>query len=295
MATPWASSSRTASTTSRTDRSCPRWTTSAPWACRIRRMMLIAASCPSNRAAAVTNRTGCAGTYRSRGWAGPDMTDLKYLDGQYLEVKVIGASRQGVRWVRARPRPVRPHCRGASPVERPVARARRPHGRGHLGHAGPAAAAGPDRGHPAAVRPDLRRVRGAPAARLHPERVDADGQDGRAADGPPGLGDQRDPPAGAPRAGRTAYLGGGPARGAGHHPRRGPGGGPRRHRGAEPGGLRHRGAVPGRDGSAHLDAAAGPGGGGGHHGRAGADWIDWVLNWIYRGLNWVGRGLEKKN
>ncbi len=35
-------------------------------ACRIRRMMLIAASWPSNRLAAVTKRTGCAGTCRSR-------------------------------------------------------------------------------------------------------------------------------------------------------------------------------------------------------------------------------------
>ena len=48
-------------TTSSTERLCPRWITSAPWRCRIRRMMLIAASCPSNRLAAVTNRTGWAG------------------------------------------------------------------------------------------------------------------------------------------------------------------------------------------------------------------------------------------
>jgi DNA-binding MarR family transcriptional regulator len=43
-------------TTSSTDRLCPRWTTSAPMPCRMRRMMLIAASWPSNSAAAVTNR-----------------------------------------------------------------------------------------------------------------------------------------------------------------------------------------------------------------------------------------------
>ena len=54
-----------ASTTSSTDRLCPRWTTSAPWVCRIRRMMLIDASCPSKRLAAVTKRTGCIGRYRA--------------------------------------------------------------------------------------------------------------------------------------------------------------------------------------------------------------------------------------
>ena len=31
----------------------------APWLCKIRRMMLIDASCPSNRLDAVTRRTGC--------------------------------------------------------------------------------------------------------------------------------------------------------------------------------------------------------------------------------------------
>ncbi len=35
-----------------------------PGACRIRRMMLTAASCPSNNAVDVTNRTGCVGTCR---------------------------------------------------------------------------------------------------------------------------------------------------------------------------------------------------------------------------------------
>src|SRR5690606_9139646 len=37
--------------------------TSAPEACRIRRMTLMAASCPSNREAAVTRRTWCCGRY----------------------------------------------------------------------------------------------------------------------------------------------------------------------------------------------------------------------------------------
>lgn len=56
-----------------TDRLCPRWITSAPWDWKIRRMMLIDASCPSNRAEAVTRRTGCTG--RCRSLMGPSQTD----------------------------------------------------------------------------------------------------------------------------------------------------------------------------------------------------------------------------
>src|ERR1700683_3605097 len=59
---PCASSSMAVRATVSTLRSCPRWTTSAPWLCSTRRMMLIAASCPSNRLAAVTKRTGVTGT-----------------------------------------------------------------------------------------------------------------------------------------------------------------------------------------------------------------------------------------
>ncbi len=59
IAMPCASSSIAVFTTSRTERSWPRWMTSAPEACRIRRMMLIEASWPSKRLAAVTKRTGC--------------------------------------------------------------------------------------------------------------------------------------------------------------------------------------------------------------------------------------------
>ena len=58
---PWASSCSAASTTSSTERLWPRWMTSAPDACSIRRMMLIEASWPSNSAAAVTKRTGWRG------------------------------------------------------------------------------------------------------------------------------------------------------------------------------------------------------------------------------------------
>ena len=54
---PWASSWTAASTISLTERLWPRWMTSAPCAWRMRRMMLIAASWPSNSDAAVTKRT----------------------------------------------------------------------------------------------------------------------------------------------------------------------------------------------------------------------------------------------
>ena len=57
MAMPCASSCSAAVTTSSTERLWPRWITSAPMPCRMRRMMLIAASWPSNRRAAVTKRT----------------------------------------------------------------------------------------------------------------------------------------------------------------------------------------------------------------------------------------------
>src|SRR6478735_5672411 len=58
---PCTSSWTAARTTSSTERLCPRWTTSAPSDWRIRRMMLIEASWPSNRLAAVTKRTGLVG------------------------------------------------------------------------------------------------------------------------------------------------------------------------------------------------------------------------------------------
>src|SRR5690606_3739798 len=59
---PSASSCSAARTTSSTERLWPRWMTSAPWAWIRRRMMLIAASWPSNRLAAVTKRSGVAGS-----------------------------------------------------------------------------------------------------------------------------------------------------------------------------------------------------------------------------------------
>ena len=57
MAMPCASSCSAQLTISSTERLCPRWITSQPDACRMRRMMLIDASWPSNRLAAVTKRT----------------------------------------------------------------------------------------------------------------------------------------------------------------------------------------------------------------------------------------------
>ena len=62
-----ASSCSAARTTSSTLRLWPRWTTSAPCAWISRRMMLIAASWPSNRLAAVTKRSGEAARGRSGG------------------------------------------------------------------------------------------------------------------------------------------------------------------------------------------------------------------------------------
>ena len=59
---PSASSCSAARTTSSTLRLWPRWTTSAPCAWMSRRMMLIAASWPSNRLAAVTKRRGTPGS-----------------------------------------------------------------------------------------------------------------------------------------------------------------------------------------------------------------------------------------
>ena len=54
---PCTSSCSAAVTISSTERLWPRWITSAPEAWRIRRMMLIEASWPSNRLAAVTKRS----------------------------------------------------------------------------------------------------------------------------------------------------------------------------------------------------------------------------------------------
>ncbi len=58
---PCTSSCKAALTISSTERLWPRWITSTPVACRMRRMMLIEASWPSNSEAAVTKRTLCFG------------------------------------------------------------------------------------------------------------------------------------------------------------------------------------------------------------------------------------------
>ncbi len=54
---PCTSSCSAQSTISLTERLWPRWITSQPMLCRMRRMMLIDASWPSNSDAAVTKRT----------------------------------------------------------------------------------------------------------------------------------------------------------------------------------------------------------------------------------------------
>ncbi len=59
---PWASSCIAASTISCTDRLWPRWITSAPWLCMMRRITLMDASWPSNRLVAVTKRSGVRGS-----------------------------------------------------------------------------------------------------------------------------------------------------------------------------------------------------------------------------------------
>src|SRR5947199_9770962 len=60
---PCTSSCSAAVTTSSTERLWPRWITSVPMLCRMRRMLLSAASCPSNSDAAVTKRTLFVGRY----------------------------------------------------------------------------------------------------------------------------------------------------------------------------------------------------------------------------------------
>ena len=81
----------------------------------------------------------------------------------------------------------RPAASGTRAGPNTSARTRRPHGRRHLSHARPAALAGPGQGHAQPQRPDLRRLQGAPAARLRPARLPAHGQDGRAPHGPPAV------------------------------------------------------------------------------------------------------------
>ena len=60
-AMPCTSSCSAAVTISSTERLWPRWITSTPEDCRMRRMMLIEASWPSNSEVAVTKRTLCFG------------------------------------------------------------------------------------------------------------------------------------------------------------------------------------------------------------------------------------------
>ena len=72
---PCASSCSAQVTISSTARLWPRWMTSQPVACRIRRMMLIDASWPSNRLAAVTKRTLLTGLKTS----GLDVAERSFM------------------------------------------------------------------------------------------------------------------------------------------------------------------------------------------------------------------------
>src|SRR5690606_23986810 len=78
-----ASSCRAARTTASTERLWPRWITSAPCAWISRRMMLMAASWPSNRLAAVTKRSGVpSGRVSEIAWeAGTLMSRIREKSG----------------------------------------------------------------------------------------------------------------------------------------------------------------------------------------------------------------------
>jgi hypothetical protein len=83
---PCTSSASAAVTTSSTERLWPRWTTSTPFDCRMRRMMLIEASWPSNSEAAVTKRTllasfGCLGNVQFGGGVRSFMLILAFWYG----------------------------------------------------------------------------------------------------------------------------------------------------------------------------------------------------------------------
>src|SRR5256885_587961 len=86
IAMPCTSSCSAAVTTSSTERLCPRWITSAPMPCRMRRMMLIAASWPSNSDAAVTKRTLLVGRYSASALNSADRSVMRGLLGDLLEL-----------------------------------------------------------------------------------------------------------------------------------------------------------------------------------------------------------------
>src|SRR5438876_853283 len=102
---PWTSSCSAAVTTSSTARLCPRWITSAPLACRMRRMMLMAASWPSKSDAAVTKRilffvlySVCPEALRSVMAAPmrPDLAGERRLLYVYVNVKLVPPSRHSL-------------------------------------------------------------------------------------------------------------------------------------------------------------------------------------------------------
>src|SRR5262249_12128268 len=102
---PSASSCSAARTTSSTLRLWPRCTTSTPCAWISRRMMLIAASWPSNRLAAVTKRSGVVsadGSRTGRVRAVVLMADLRLLRSAYSTRRPASALGDAERQVRRR-------------------------------------------------------------------------------------------------------------------------------------------------------------------------------------------------
>src|SRR6185369_14712184 len=89
---PCTSSCSAAVTTSSTERLCPRWITSAPIPCRMCRMMLMAASWPSNSDAAVSKRTLFVGRYSARALNSAERSVMRGLsfDDQLQQRRVAG-------------------------------------------------------------------------------------------------------------------------------------------------------------------------------------------------------------
>src|SRR5262249_51354766 len=106
IAMPCTSSCSAAVTTSSTERLCPRWITSAPMPCRMRRMMFMAASWPSKSDAAVTKRTLFVGRYSARAL---NSADRSVMEASFdLECRQGGVAR-GIAQVQALERALDDH------------------------------------------------------------------------------------------------------------------------------------------------------------------------------------------
>src|SRR5690606_10365252 len=100
-----ASSCRAARTTSSTLRLWPRWITSAPCAWISRRMMLMAASWPSNRLAAVTKRKGAPLSARAVDCGCGRVSAGVLMDCIHTSAKAIPDCNARVRMARTPPYP----------------------------------------------------------------------------------------------------------------------------------------------------------------------------------------------